>query len=179
MVALALAIWSCLLAAPATAADSAQAHARISGSVRVGESFDAAFGPDLRLVLRPTPFGWLLSIRGPEGPEDMARCTLPYHFVPNPREIEGWHFRNADNTGPNEAGPKNVNAPQEDREFVFSPALAATEADTASACEERWGRGVLRVADFELSPVREGERARFEWLRFEVELWWPASDETR
>ena len=46
--------------------------------------------------------------------------TPPWHFVPNAREIEGWHFRNGDNTAPNDA---SVNALQELREFIFSPAV--------------------------------------------------------
>ena len=44
--------------------------------------------------------------------------TPPWHLVPNPRYVEGWHFRNASNTGPNDG---SVNAPQETREFIFSP----------------------------------------------------------
>jgi hypothetical protein len=171
--ALALVACACWVATPTTAADPKEAHARISGTVRATESFTAPFGPDFRFTLSPTPWGWFLSIRGRGGPEDMARCTPPFHFVPNPREIEGWHFRNADNTGPNDAGPKNVNAPQEVREFVFAPALAATQADLASTCGERFGRGVLRIEAFELSPLQPGERARFESLKFAVELWWP------
>lgn len=33
--------------------------------------------------------------------------------------IAGFHFRNKDNTGPNEIGPKNVNAPQEYRYLTY------------------------------------------------------------
>ena len=34
--------------------------------------------------------------------ENLSSLTPPFHFAPNPRQIEGWHFRNADNTGPND-----------------------------------------------------------------------------
>ena len=37
----------------------------------------------------------------------------------NHKYIVGWHFRNFDNSGPNEVGPKNVNAPGKVREFYF------------------------------------------------------------
>jgi hypothetical protein len=74
-------------------------------------------GPDVQ----PTKGGWILSlVPGREGwfqisvkgreQEDLSRLTPPWHFVPNPREIEGWHFRNDRNTGPNDG---SVNAPQE------------------------------------------------------------------
>lgn len=54
---------------------------------------------------------------------DLTALTPPYYGEPNPRDLFGWHFRNADNTGPNDG---SVNAPQELRAFVISPGLAGT-----------------------------------------------------
>jgi len=98
--------------------------------------------------------------------------------VPNARELEGWHFRNADNSGPNDG---SVNAPQELREFIFSPVVgrgieyngsATTPEDVAKV--EAFGRGWLHLDEFRLTPPRQGERAAFEWLRFTACLTWPA-----
>ena len=67
----------------------------------------------------PVSEGWLLEVTSRDRHnEDLARLTPPWHFTPNPRQIDGWHFRNVENTGPHDG---SVNAPQELREFVFSP----------------------------------------------------------
>ena len=34
--------------------------------------------------------------------------------------VAAFHFRNSDNSGPNEVGPKNVNAPQEIRQIAYN-----------------------------------------------------------
>ena len=116
--------------------------------------------------------------KGREG-EDLSRLTPPWHFVPNAREIEGWHFRNKDNTGPNDG---SVNAPQEIRDFIFSPEVgrgieyngsATTSEDVARV--RAFGRGWLRLDHYELSPPRRGERATIESLTFTVCLTVPAS----
>ena len=98
----------------------------------------------------------------------------------NPLRIEGWHSRSSDNSGPNEPGPKNVNAPQELREFYFvlneadyrgaSDALQillwpysyskqqidAAEGAHAKVCK---GRGKLMIRDLKLNALEPGERA--------------------
>jgi len=106
--------------APACQSDGNRRGAeRLQGTVRKGERFTRTTSSGWIVTLLPSPKGWVLqvTVTGRES-EDLARLTPPWHFVPNPREIEGWHFRNADNTGSNEG---NVNAPQELREFIFSP----------------------------------------------------------
>lgn len=130
--------------------------------------------------LRPWSEGWLIgvTVAGRES-EDLSRLTPPWHFVPNAREIEGWHFRNKNNTAPNDG---SVNAPQEMREFIFSPLVgrgieyngsATTSEDVANVGS--FGRGWLRIEDFRLTPPRQGERAAFEWLKFTACLTWPAN----
>jgi len=113
--------------------------------------------------------------------EDLSRLTPPWHFVPNPREINGWHFRNADNTNANDG---SVNAPRELRDFIFSPELgrgieyngsATTSEDVEKV--ESFGRGWLRLDEFRLTPPRRGERASFEWLKFTACLTWPEQPE--
>ena len=159
-------------------------RAVLSGEVAAGEVFERPFGPVFRFRLEPTPAGWLIVIRDERDDEDIARLTPPFHFVPNPREIESWHFRNSSNTGPNEAGPENVNAPGLIRDFVFSPEVGRMIAGSdspAGLTEEdiervkRFGRGTFRIAGFSLVGLEPGSQARFAKMRFDVELSWPAA----
>lgn len=72
---------------------------RFTGTVVRGQSFSHRFDGFV-LTLVPTEFGWSIDIS--HGKQHyLANMTGPRHFVPNPIEIEGWHFRNAANTGPN------------------------------------------------------------------------------
>jgi hypothetical protein len=154
------------------------ARSSFAGEVKAGESFTRRFGLDLTFRLEPRPHGWEITVRQAGRDENLARLTPPFHFVPNPRDIEGWHFRNADNTAANDG---SVNAPGSVRGFVFSPevgrsiqgptAVAAVTAEEVEAVR-RFGTGVLRIVDFRLDHLAPGERAAFAWLRFEVELTW-------
>jgi len=152
------------------------------GTLKAGESLvvDTPGSWILRLV--PTPEGWLLQVtaKGREK-EDLARLTPPLHFTPNPRFIEGWQFRNVENTGPNEG---SVNAPRELREFIFSPLVgreiqgpSGTAGPTVDEVEEvrSFGRGWLLIESYSLTPPRKGERAAFQSLEFSACLTWPAN----
>jgi len=156
----------------------------IEGEVREGQDFEAYFGPGFRLRLEPRPLGWEIIVRYLIGADNVARLTPPLHAVPNPRDLEGWHFRNSDNTGANEPGEKNVNAPGEEREFIFSPdvGIAIQSPETRRSPTEKeiervraFGQGLLRIVDYRLGNLKPGEQAKFEWLRFEVRLSWPAA----
>ena len=151
----------------------------IRGEVRADSTFERGMAGGRFVVrLEPTENGWVLRIHESGRPEeDLSGLTPPWHFVPNPREIEGWHFRNAANTGPNDG---SVNAPGSSRWFIFSPEVgrtieysgsATTEEDVARV--EAFGRGTLRILRYRLSPPAPGARARFEWMRFAVCLTWP------
>ncbi len=106
-------------------------------------------------------------------------------------QLFGWHFRDADNSGPNAAGPKNVNAPQEVRGFRF--VLNNQDHDDAMAALRRllWGpvesedvglqlrnqrrelakgEGRLVITDMTLGNLATGETARFERMAFTVQL---------
>jgi len=152
---------------------------RIQGHVRRGETFRHVTPYGWILRLTPMEQGWFLrlTVKGRET-EDLARLTPPWHFVPNPREIDGWHFRNADNTGPNDG---SVNAPQELREFIFSPDVgrtleyygSATSSDDVAKVRS-FGRGWFFIQSYRLTPLRKGQRAAFESLTFTACLTWPA-----
>jgi hypothetical protein len=152
---------------------------RIQGEVGKGAKFSRLTPAGWIVRLAPVEEGWILqiAIRDHEA-EDLSRFTPPWHFVPNPRQIEGWHFRNADNTGPNDG---SVNAPQELRDFIFSPAVGRGIEYSGSATTEEevaqirsFGRGWLFIESYRLTPLRKGERAAFESLRFSACLTWPA-----
>jgi hypothetical protein len=110
--------------------------------------------------------------------ENLARLTPPFHFAPHPRIIEGWHFRNKDNTGPNRG---DVNAPQRVRDFIFSREVGRTiqgsdaEADHAPTEEEvervgEDGRGVLTIEEMKLSKPKAGAQAAIESMKFTVAI---------
>lgn len=156
----------------------------LSGEVASGEVFERPFGPVFRFRLEPLPTGWMIVVRDERDDEDISRLTPPFHFVPNPRDIEGWHFRNSSNTGPNGPGEENVNAPGRIRDFIFSPEvgrmIAGPDAQTNLSEEDiervgRFGRGTLRIIDYSLLGLEPGTHARFDKIRFEVELSWPAA----
>jgi len=154
------------------------------GEVAAGQSFERPFGPGFRFLLTPQRYGWDIIIRDARENENLARLTPPLHFQPNPCEISGWHFRNRDNTGPNEAGDRNMNAPGRVREFIFSPVVgrtiqgpAAHQAPTPAEIRQisDFGRGRLTVVDSRLDDPEPGRQARFAWMRFEVNLSWPVA----
>ena len=152
----------------------------VTASLKAGEAFQAPFGDKYFLALAPSEFGWGIEIHERGREENLARLTPPWHFVPNPRYLEGWHFRNTANTAPNDG---SVNAPQKTREFYFSSEVgrtldydgAATPAKVVDAVRS-FGRGKLRLIEYKLTPFAPGERAAFEELSFEACLVWRAPD---
>lgn len=146
-----------------------RAAVRLAGEISAGERFAAPAGPGWTLALEPDGYGWTIRLRDPDG-DDLARITPPFHFVPNPRELHGWHFRNRANTGPNTG---DVNAPQRLRAFIFDRGGGAgwPLAERVAAAE---GRGSFEIRDFSLSPPQPGERASFTRLAFDACLSWPA-----
>ena len=159
-------------AAHAVPCDSSEVRTelRLTGEIGAGERFAAAAGPGLTFVLEPDEFGWTIGVLDRHGAE-ISWITPPFHFVPNPRQLHGWHFRNRANTGPN-AG--DVNAPQRVREFIFDQDdLADWPLEQRVAAAEGWG--TLEIVEFILSPPEPGGRASFAALEFEVCLSWPSS----
>jgi hypothetical protein len=164
--------------APRCASEPGRRAEQVKGEVIKGKRFSTSTRGGWILKLVPVEGGWFLeiTIKGRDN-EDLSRLTPPWLFVPNAREIEGRHFRNEDNTGPNEG---SVNAPQELREFIFSPQVGrgieyngsgTTSEDVANV--QSFGRGWLHLDEFRLTPPRKGERPCFEWLKFSACLTWP------
>lgn len=109
---------------------------------------------------------------------DLTALTPPLRGTPNPRDIEGWHFRNAKNTGPNMG---DVNAPQAMRAFVISPGLAGTGGVRLpdGPADPRPGDGIgwLNIIDLGLDNSAQGDRARLNYLKFDACLSWPRDPE--
>jgi hypothetical protein len=135
---------------------------KFSGTVLQGETFSRPFGGFV-FNLEPTEFGWTIDIA--QGKRHyLANMTGPVHFVPNSIDIEGWHFRNLNNTSANTG---EINAPDERRIFIFSPRWNRCTKATGIA---RDGRGVLEITDMDLSNVEEGKKASILKMRFAVRL---------
>ncbi|HZI89230.1 MAG TPA: hypothetical protein VFD83_02130, partial [Candidatus Polarisedimenticolia bacterium] len=146
--------------------------ALFEGTLSQGQPYRHDLWDGLRFELVPSDYGWRIAIRDTSRKDDdLASLTPPYHFVPNPRDVEGWHFRD------------KVNAPQRVREFIFSPEVGRTIAASGSTAEitedevERVrarGRGVLVIEDLSLTEPAKNEKAGIRSMRFRV-----AIEETR
>ncbi|MFN3232808.1 MAG: hypothetical protein ACE363_11715 [Alphaproteobacteria bacterium] len=128
-------------------------------------------------------YGWVIYVFGRDeagADVDMTQITPPFRG-PNPRQLYGWHFRNQANTGPNEG---DVNAPQHDRVFLFSPSLIGSGgfkppqgAVAPPEPDSRSGLGWLKILDYGLSDLEPGQQARMTYLKFDACITWPKSDE--
>ncbi len=174
-----------------TIADPLQLRGEISRSETLVHRFKhGELLYEFRLV--PSGSGWTIWIGDPLQREYnyVAAVTAPFRGI-NPAVIEGWHFRNKDNTGPNEAGAGNVNAPQRERRFAFvkdnagfqaaqealdvllwpdgHPDAEIQEAEQRLAQIPRF-EGMLLIEALELGNLMPGERAHIERMAFRVTL---------
>jgi len=169
------------------------APVHFSGEATRDQKYVHALPYNLEFRLIPYPEGWSISIGRPgDKTEDyVGIATPPYHGV-NPVFIEAWHFRNADNTGPNEG---QVEAPAAVRDFSFVLSHAqyqkfldalniwsgsnpdATEKQRTTAtyfllnAPRRSGR--LTIVDMKLGGLEKGTRPWFESMKFNVDLCFP------
>ena len=107
--------------------------ASVAGEISGERDFREAMGPGWTLALLRDAHGWNLRLLDQDG-LDLTQFTPPLRFPPNPREIYGWHFRNVDNTGPNDG---SVNAPQRMRPFVFASDPAASSGSRLRTARHR------------------------------------------
>ena len=132
-------------------------------------------------ALEPMAYGWEIRVYEKGRKEDLAELTPPLRG-PNPTDIEGWNFRNEDNTAPNDG---SVNVSQKDREFIFSPEVGKainssksingiTEDDIDRI--EAFGQGELKITRMKLSPPRQGGTAGIEQMNFHCILTWRQKD---
>lgn len=119
----------------------------------------------LVFLLRPTELGWRIEMTKDSGLPIIVFAPPRHPVATNPVNIAGWHFRNADNTGPNTG---DVNAPQHLRRFLFG-----SMADKA-AYDQPGGVGELTIKQITLTPPEAGSRARMNSLSFHACLTWQA-----
>jgi hypothetical protein len=114
---------------------------------------------------------------------DLTALTPPHGGAPNPRDIFGWHFRNAANTGPNSG---DVNASQTLRAFVISPSLQGTggyrpgtdpNSPRHTDMSPTDGIGWLEVLDYGLAgtSLQPDQQARMNYLQFDACVSWRKS----
>ncbi|UCH75119.1 MAG: hypothetical protein JSU82_04530 [Rhodospirillales bacterium] len=166
-----------------------------SGEINRGNTLVHRFdynGNQYEFRLIPTGGGWTIWISDPTQRDHnfVAPVTPPFRG-PNHAIIEGWHFRNSDNTGPNEPGDGNLNAPQRERYFAFvlneagyQEARKALEIllwpndraqDEINGAETRLAMvprlsGVLWIEALELGNLSRGAQAHMERMAFRVRL---------
>jgi hypothetical protein len=154
------------------------ATVEFSGSVNAGKRFVRAFGDRFTFALEPIPYGWEISVYETGRKENLAGLTLPLHG-PNPIDLEGWHFRNEDNTDSSH-DHSNVMS-NDDREFIFSPevgevinAPASTNGITEDDIDRiaAFGQGALKITGMKLSPLLLHQTAYFEQMNFHCRLIW-------
>jgi hypothetical protein len=159
-----------------------------------GRSFERQIGANLFFRLVPEELGWSISVGSKAVRENFCSVVTPPYRGMNALVIEGWHFRNSDNSGPNEPGPKNVNAPQELREFYFvlneadyrrafdalqillwpySYSKQQIDAAEGAHAKVRKGRGKLMIRDLKLNVLELGKQAGIDRMAFDVELTFP------
>jgi hypothetical protein len=150
---------------------------KFSARVEQGKQYRRTFGSRFEFILETMPEGWEIFIKEYGRDENLSRLTPPFHFVPNPREIEGWQFLE----NPSECVNRPYNAdvgPANPRKFIFSPEVGKTIAgqDVRIAVTEKeikdvqkFGRGELTIKRFKLAPGKDG-CPKLEWMEFTVQL---------
>jgi len=119
-----IAFVSLLLFLVACGRKPARQQITFTGALKAGEHFQHPFGGRFNFELHPDDYGWSIAVYEQGRRDTLSRLTLPLHG-PNPTHIAGWHFRNEENTGPNDG---SLNVPQAVREFIFSPEVGRSIA---------------------------------------------------
>jgi hypothetical protein len=170
----------------------------MQGEAQRGETLIQQFkhgGHNYEFRLVPMGYGWSVWIGDPVYRDHnfVAVATPPYRGI-NPSVIQGWHFRNADNTGPNKAGEGNINAPGRERDMAFvldsagyqaaREAMAVlmqptgkTEAEI-DAAERRLkavprATAVMNIQALELGNLAKGQKAWIERMAFRLQISFP------
>jgi hypothetical protein len=150
---------------------------KLSGRVEQGKQYRRTFGLRFEFILEPMPEGWEIVVKEFGRDENLARLTPPFHFMPNPREIEGWHFLK----NPSECVNRSFKAdegPANPRQFIFTPeigkAIAGPDSRKAFIDEnvdavKKFGRGEMNIKQFKLMPGKDG-CPKIEWLEFDVQI---------
>lgn len=160
------------------------------GQVHKGGMYRQKFADGLVFCLIPDKEDWTIAVSGSSQSdcnENFSVFVTPPWYGENPLYINGYQFRNWDNTGENDG---SVNAPQEVRSFNFVLNHDDYEnMDRIHRCM-RWSinclpetsneivvdrsRGILTITDLVLGNLIPNERAWIETMDFKVEIYLPA-----
>jgi hypothetical protein len=161
----------------------------IRGEVHRGERFEKALGRGLYLRLVPDEEGWQIEVGDKN--DDFTGCVNPPFHAITPMQIEGWHFRNDDNTAARP--PRDFLTPGVGEKRWFDFVLTADDnqnecenLDTALRTDDEKiseqtratsemgryvsGRGWLAITGMALGNLVPGRQAWIESLQFEAEL---------
>ncbi len=153
-----------------------------TGEITRGGTFALEIAPGLELRLIPDGEDWEIWVGEPAGAANFAAVVTPPMRGVNARHLQGRHFRNLDNSGPNVAGDLNVNAPQATRPFCFALTadaftqttdwLSARQAGTPAPDRLPFptATGVLTITDLTLGNLAAGQQAWIEHMTFAVTL---------
>jgi len=151
---------------------------KFSGSIKAGQRFEHPFGDRFIFTLEPIQHGWEIYVYEKGRKKDLAELTLPLHG-PNPTDIEGWHFRNEDNSGSSNEHDAAIG--NDIREFIFSPevgkvinAPGSTNDITEDDIDriQAFGQGEMKIARMKLSPPQLHGTASIEMMNFDCKLTW-------
>jgi len=162
-----------------------------SGELRRGESFQKKIAPELVFCLTPSSFwqengGWTLNISDEIGePCDdnfAGVATPPFRGGDNATFIEGWQFRNENNTAESEANAITRNSliryfsfvfNQSEYEAIFNAFWNIPTDESVDASKILTGRGVLTIVDLKLGNLIPNETAWIESMKFDVKIYLP------
>ena len=162
---------------------------RLHGEVHRSEKFEQEIGRGLVFRLVPGEYGWNIEVGPQDATDDYMDCVNgPLHGI-TPYQIEGWLFRNDDNTAPRKPSELMTPGIGEKREFQF----VLTAADEAKSCADlekmeyiydekaperiaatnrfgayAGGDGSLTITSMTLGNLRPGGQAWIESMRFEA-----------
>ena len=163
-------LWSCIAPSPVGAQDAEHEVTprcnpgiyKFRGKVLRGRTFSRKFGGFVFTLVPGAEGNWHIQVSQGRH-RGLELITGPQHFIPNPTDIEGWHFRNTANTGPNTG---DLNAPDETRHFLFSPHWPRCPDSNL----ETDGQGKLEITDMKLENLEPGQKATMTMMQFRVTL---------
>lgn len=161
---------------------------RLRGEIHRSEKFEKEIGRGLVFRLAPSEFGWDIEVGPKDSTDNYMDCVNePLHGI-TPFQIEGWLFRNDDNTAARKPSDLLVPGIGEKREFQF----VLTAADEAKSCadlekmESSWdekssepmaasrrfgihagGNGSVTITSMTLGNLKPGQQAWIESMQFE------------
>jgi hypothetical protein len=162
---------------------------RVHGEVHRAEKFEKEIGRGLVFRLAPSEFGWDIEVGPKDSTNNYMDCmNQPLHGI-TPYQIEGWLFRNDDNTAPRKPSDLLTPGIGEKREFQF--VLNATDETKSCAdlekmeytCNEKdpehiaatkrfgtyaGGDGSVTITSMTLGNLKPGQQAWIESMQFEA-----------